>query len=65
MVAQVTPRAGRRIHATLLTAWVTVGLPASYWLRHSLTWIVALSVYAIIATHWSGWSAERPSEIAK
>lgn len=49
----------------MLIFWVVVGLPVSYYLRNSLTWIVVLSVYAIIVGHWSGWSAERPSEVAK
>lgn len=45
--------------------WICVGLPVSYYLRDSITWLVVLSVYAIIVGHWSGWSAERPTEIVK
>jgi hypothetical protein len=59
----VSPRTGRRIHLTLLIVWVVVGLPVSYLLRQSIAWIVFLSVYAIVVGHWSGWSAERPSEV--
>jgi hypothetical protein len=61
----MTPQTGRRTHLTLLIAWVIIGLPASYLLRNSITWVVILSVYAIIVGHWSGWSAERPTEIAE
>lgn len=61
----MSPRTGRRIHFALLAGWVVIGLPVSYVLRHSLTWIVALSVYANFVGHWSGLSAERPSEVAK
>jgi hypothetical protein len=61
----VSPRAGRRIHLAMLVFWLVVGLPVSYVLRESLTWIVALSVYAIVVGHWSGWSAERPTEVAR
>jgi len=35
----------------------------SFVLRQSVPWVVFLSVYAIIATHWAGWSAERPNEV--
>lgn len=61
----MSPHTGRRIHLALLTGWLIIGLPISYLLRHSLTWIVALSVYAIVVGHWSGWSAERPSEVVE
>jgi len=54
---------GRKIHLSLMFFWVVVGLPVSYFLRDSITWVVILSVYAIIVGHWSGWSAERPTEV--
>lgn len=49
----------------MLALWIVVGLPVSYLLRQSVPWLVFLSVYAIIVGHWSGWSAERPTEIAE
>jgi hypothetical protein len=61
--AQVTAATGRLIHKCLMIAWVVIGLPVSYWLKNSVPWLVFLSVYAIVVGHWSGWSAERPSEI--
>lgn len=60
----MTPETGRRIHLAMLLAWIIVGIPISMWLRQSIPWIVFLSVYAIIVGHWSGWSAERPTEVA-
>jgi hypothetical protein len=59
----MTPQAGRRIHLALMALWVFPGLPVSYLLRESVPWLVFLSVYAIIVGHWSGFSAERPSEV--
>jgi hypothetical protein len=59
----VSSKLGRRVHFWLLVLWTVVGLPASIVLRNSVPWLVFLSVYAIIATHWAGWSAERPSEV--
>lgn len=61
----MSPRTGRRIHLYLLLGWLVVGAPVSYVLRHSIVWLVILSVYAIIVGHWSGFSAERPSEIVE
>lgn len=54
---------GRRVHLVMLAVWLTVGLPVSYLLRDSIAWLVFLSVYAIVVGHWSGWSAERPTEV--
>lgn len=54
---------GRKIHLVLMLVWTLVGIPISFYLRESVPWLVFLSVYAIIVGHWSGWSAERPSEV--
>jgi uncharacterized membrane protein YqjE len=51
------------MHLTLLTAWLVVGIPVSYLLRQSITWLVILSVYAIVVGHWSAYSSERPTEV--
>lgn len=53
----------RKIHLTLMVLWIVPGIPVSFLLRQSLPWLVFLSVYAIIVGHWSGWSAERPTEV--
>jgi hypothetical protein len=52
----------RKVHLGLLIFWLTIGMVVSFVLRQSVAWVVALSVYAIVATHWAGWSAERPDE---
>jgi len=61
----VTPHTGRRVHLALLLTWLLIGTPVSLWLRHSIPWLVFLSVYAIVVGHWSGWSAERPTEVVE
>ncbi len=48
---------------SLMIAWIFVGLPVSYFLRQSITWLVVLSVYAIIVGHWSAYQAETPVEV--
>jgi predicted alpha/beta hydrolase len=59
----VTPQTGRRIHLAMLLLWLLVGVPVSYWLRSSVPWLVFISVYAVVVSHWAGWSAERPGEV--
>lgn len=61
----MSPQTGRRVHLVMLALWLVVGTPVSIMLRHSLAWLVFLSVYAIVVSHWSGWSAERPSEVVE
>jgi hypothetical protein len=61
----VSPQTGRRVHLSLLIGWLVVGLPVSFVLRDSIAWLVFLSVYAIVVGHWSGWSAERPTEVVE
>lgn len=60
------PRTGRRIHLTLMAFWATQFvlvwfLPASW----RVPYLVQVSIYANFVGHWSGWSAERPTEVAE
>ncbi len=64
-IPTISSKTGRRIHLTLMGIWIVPGLPISWYLRESVPWLVFLSVYAIIVGHWSGWSAERPTEVEK
>lgn len=51
------------MHMALLCLWIVPGLPISWYLKQSVPWVVFMSWYAIVGTHWAGWSAERPSEV--
>jgi hypothetical protein len=51
------------MHLSLLAAWLLIGIPVSVLLRQSITWLVILSVYAIVVGHWSAYSSERPTEV--
>lgn len=46
-------------HFILMCLWIVPGIPVSIYLRESIAWLVFISVYANIAGHASGWSAER------
>lgn len=50
----------QKVHFWLMVVWIVPGIPVSILLRYSLPWVVFISVYANIASHAAGWSAERP-----
>lgn len=57
-------KTGRTIHKWMMAFWLgnLIGvwfIPVSWRVQY----IVLCSVYANFVGHWSGWSAERPSEI--
>ncbi|MDP9351679.1 MAG: hypothetical protein M3P51_09095 [Chloroflexota bacterium] len=48
-----------RIHLVLTIVWILLLIPTLLWWRDSVTWIVAMSLWANIASHFAGWSAGR------
>jgi hypothetical protein len=40
-------------HRRLKWLWIFPGIPASLWLRESVPWLVFISVYAVIVSHWT------------
>ena len=48
----------RKLNKILFFLWIFPGLPVSIYLRNSLTWIVFLSVYAIMVSHFIEWRQE-------
>lgn len=60
----MSARVGRKIHLWLMAFWalnaiVVWFLPQSW----RIPYLIICSIYANFVGHWSGWSAERPSEI--
>ena len=55
---------GRRFHKVLMIVWAAqLGL---VWLLPSsfrIPYLMVVSIYANFVGHWSGWSAERPTEV--
>lgn len=51
-----------KIHFVLLLVWLGPGMVVSFMMRESVPWLVSLSVYAIVAAHWSGLEAAEPDE---
>jgi hypothetical protein len=48
----------RKLNKILFWLWVFPGLPVSIYLRNSITWVVFLSVYAIMVSHFIEWRNE-------
>lgn len=62
----MTPRTGRRIHFWLMLFWAANAalvwfLPPAW----RIPYLIVVSIYANFVGHWSGWSAERPTEVAE
>lgn len=62
---------GRKIHLTMMVFWagnlpiviVTYVFFHHVWLEVSILYLALVSIYANFVGHWSGWSAERPTQI--
>lgn len=52
----------RRLHAGLTLLWVICLVPGVLWWRNSVPFLVAVSIYANIAGHWSSWQAARAED---
>ena len=61
----MTPKQGRIFHATLAAFWTVQAVVVAYlmWPMDWKLYLVEISLWANIATHLSGYSAERPTEI--
>lgn len=50
----------RRTHGILLVLWVLLALPTFLLWRDSVPWVVFMSWYAIVASHWAAFEAATP-----
>ena len=49
----------RRFHAYATIFWAAMAIPSMLLWRNSVTYLVGLSVYAVVTGHWSSWQASR------
>jgi len=61
-VQHTTAKQRRRLNYRLLVFWITAGVLIWILLRSALWFVGFMSLYAIVFTHFSGWSAETPVE---
>ncbi len=62
----MTSKLGRRFHLAMMVFW-GLNLVAVWFVPGPLRipYLMVVSIYANLASHWSGWSSERPVELEK
>jgi hypothetical protein len=62
----MSPKIGRKIHLIMMAFWI-IQLGVVWFLPAyaRVPYLIFVSIYANIVGHWSGWSAERPSEVVE
>lgn len=54
----------RRFHAWMTAAWLILLVPSLLWWSHSILWVILLSVWANIASHFGAWQGARAEATA-
>lgn len=57
-------RTMRRAHLVLTLVWLVLVVPTLLWWGQSVTWVALMSVWANVASHFSGWQAARAEDAA-
>ena len=47
------------IHKYITILWIVLIIPSLVWWRDSVPWLVFMSVWANVASHWSSWQGAR------
>lgn len=59
MTFQITAKGLRTFHAVATVGWIVLIVPTIVWWRESITWVVFMSIYAIIVSHFEAWQTAR------
>ena len=51
-----------RFHAVMTCIWLILLIPSLVWWKESLPWLVAMSVWANVGSHWSAFQASKGEE---
>jgi hypothetical protein len=54
----------RRFHAVMTVAWLALAVPSLIWWKTSITWVIVLSVWANVASHFGAWQGARAEDAA-
>jgi hypothetical protein len=60
----LNPTILRRFHASASIVWIVLIVPTLIWWKDSVLWVALMSLWANIASHWSGWQAARAEKEA-
>jgi hypothetical protein len=53
-----------RFHAAATLVWLALVVPSLLWWRDSILWVVLMSAWANVASHFSAWQAARAEDAA-
>jgi hypothetical protein len=53
------------MHLWLTWFWIVMIIPTALWWRSSIPWVGFMSVWALVATHWSGYQGGRSERLSK
>lgn len=54
----------RRFHAVMTVLWLVLAVPSVLWWKDSILWVIILSVWANVASHFSAWQGARAEDAA-
>lgn len=55
----VTPERLRTFHLIMTVFWTLMIVPSILWWKDSVLWVIVLSVWANLASHFAAWQASR------
>lgn len=54
----------RRFHAAMTVLWLVLAAPSLIWWKNSILWVILLSVWANVASHFGAWQGARAEDAA-
>lgn len=54
----------RRFHAVMTVVWILLLVPSLLWWKDSILWVIVLSVWANVASHFGAWQGARAEDAA-
>jgi len=54
-----------QVHLILAGVWVLLTVPTCLWWKNSILWVLIISIYANVASHWSAWEGKRAGRYAR
>jgi hypothetical protein len=54
----------RWLHFSLAVVWALLLIPTLIWWKESILWVLIISLYANVASHWSAFQASKAEEHA-
>jgi hypothetical protein len=59
------PKFQARFHAAMTVFWLLLTIPALIWWKESILYVILLSQWANLASHWSGFQAAHAEKRVK